>query len=145
MLPLKAQHCKEVELLAKCCLPERVTEEMLKDTLKYDYNHFFVAQSKNHIVGFAGMMVLMDEAELLYIAVDKDYRQNGIGRKLLNEVKVTASLHNAKRLLLEVRKQNENARRFYHNRDFSVIGERKDYYSDPLDDALIMECRFEKE
>lgn len=126
-------------MLAGRTLPEHITKDMLEDTLRYKYNHFFVARDGENIVGFAGMMILADEAELLYIAVDESYKRKGIGTKLMDAVFSVLDEHFVWRLLLEVRKSNEAAQQFYMTREFRIMGERKDYYCHPTEDALIME------
>lgn len=137
--PLEKEDCEAVAMLAGRTLPEHITKDMLEDTLRYKYNHFFVAKDGDSIVGFTGMMILADEAELLYIAVEESYKRKGIGTRLMDAVFYVLEKHFVWRLLLEVRKSNETAQKFYKTRGFRIMGERKNYYSHPTEDALIME------
>lgn len=77
--------------------------------------------------GFALSRKVLDEEELLLIAVRPQYRQQGIGRRMLDELHRAASLRGTRRLFLEMRDGNP-ARSFYENFGFCQIGRRRDYY-----------------
>ncbi len=141
LLPLQMEHCEAVAGIAEQSIPEHWSLQGIRDVLRYDNNIYFVARHRREqiIVGFAGIMVIADEAELLNIAVHPSYRGAGIGMQLLDKVIAEASRKQAVRLLLEVRKSNEVAIRLYQNRQFTKLGERKGYYSNPTEDAIIME------
>lgn len=139
LLPLQLKDCEAVFKIAKVSLPEHWSLQSVKDVLNYDNNIYYVAKCEDEVVGFAGIMVVADEAELLNIAVEEEARGQGVGQLLLNAVINASEEKNAIRLLLEVRKSNENALRLYKKNDFSVIGQRKAYYSNPTEDAVIME------
>ena len=141
VLPMEREHCEQVAQVAKNNLPERLSLESLLDVLRYEHNHFYLAydNQKELVIGFAGMMIIVDEAELLYIAVEPPYRNQGIGQLLMDQVIDEAKNHHAKRLLLEVRESNRVAQSFYRKNDFDVIAGRKEYYKNPTEDALIME------
>lgn len=78
--------------------------------------------------GFALSRLILDEAELLLIAVRPAYRGEGIGKELLEQVCRTAAIKGAKRLHLEVRDGN-SAASLYEAHGFERIGRRKSYYS----------------
>lgn len=102
-----------------------------------DYSHFFVAECDGKIVGFAGFNSL-DVAEILNIAVISEYRNNGIGRMLLERCEKCASECGNDKLYLEVRISNESAVSLYKSFGFHEIGVRKKYYTSPVEDAIIM-------
>lgn len=138
---LKLEDCEGVAAVAYRCLPERLTKEMIEDVLRYNHNHFFVAVDglSGGIIGFSGMMQIVDEAELLYIAVMPEYRKRQVGQQLLDCVISTAQKGNSYRVLLEVRESNEGAASFYRKNEFRQIATRKEYYTNPIEDAIIME------
>lgn len=142
LIPLQPEHCEAVAAIAKDCLPEHWSLEGIQDVLRYDNNIYCVARCKSdgNLAGFAGIMIIADEAELLNIAVAHEYRGRGIGRELLERMIAEAGRHGARRLLLEVRISNERAISLYRNHGFTKLGERRDYYRNPTEDALIMEC-----
>jgi ribosomal-protein-alanine N-acetyltransferase len=86
-------------------------------------------------------MLAVDEAHLLNITVRSDLQGKGIGRFLLDKVKIIARQNDMQSLLLEVRPSNHRALSVYHNAGFTKIGTRKNYYPAPgnaREDALVM-------
>ena len=141
LIPLELQYCEEVADIARENLPEAWSLSGIQDVLRYDNNIYYVAKQPDNqkIVGFAGIMLIADEAELLNIAVRKDFQGQGVGQLLLKKIMEKGCTGGAERMLLEVRRSNIPAIKLYHKNRFSVLGERKDYYSNPKEDAIIME------
>jgi ribosomal-protein-alanine N-acetyltransferase len=93
------------------------------------------------IVGFVIFHVAAGVSEIYNIAVDSSHARQGIGRRLLASAIEESENRNASRIVLEVRKSNSGAIKFYDEFRFTVIGERKNYYSNPIEDAFVMEYR----
>jgi ribosomal-protein-alanine N-acetyltransferase len=91
------------------------------------------------IAGFVIFHISGTNSEVYNIAVDARHARCGVGRQLMNTVMSESQSRYATRVLLEVRKSNTPAIRFYEKFGFSVLGERKDYYSNPVEDAYVME------
>lgn len=144
IIPMTKDTCEVVFEIAKSCLPEYWSLQNICDTLKYDNNYFYVVQlgMTQEIVGFAGMMTIADEAELLDIAILPEYRQKGLAKALLEKVESTARRKGANRMLLEVRQSNVAAKTLYSLFGYELLAVRKNYYSNPTEDADIMEHRF---
>lgn len=87
-----------------------------------------IAQIEHEVVGFSLSRIILDEAELLLLAVKRKYRCLGVGQKLLDSFIFDATDRGAKRLHLEVRDGN-HAIHLYKRAGFSEIGRRKAYYS----------------
>ncbi|MGP1282501.1 MAG: ribosomal protein S18-alanine N-acetyltransferase [Parasphingopyxis sp.] len=87
-----------------------------------------ISRENDEPAGFALSRMIVDEAELLLIAVRPAFRGKGIGRELLQRVCGTAADRGAKRLHLEVREGNAAAN-LYHAMGFEKIGRRRNYYS----------------
>lgn len=104
---------------------------------KFDYAHFFVCEFDGVTVGFSGIYCLGD-AELVNIAVLPEYRGKGIGKLLLSHSLQKAKELGCENMLLEVRRSNDNAIKLYESFGFIKISERKRYYADPVEDALVM-------
>ena len=94
------------------------------------------------IAGFVIFHVAGTNAEVYNIAVDSRHARCGIGKQLMNTVMTESLKRYASRVLVEVRKSNTSAIRFYEGFGFKVLGERKDYYSNPIEDAYVMEKNF---
>ena len=146
LVPLQMKDCEQVAEIASVSLPEHWSLKGIQDVLRYDDNIYSVARCTENgkIVGFSGIMVIWDEAELLNIAVHPEWRGRGIGQMLLSDMLRKAEEKGAMRLLLEVRKGNETAQSLYRKNLFSEIGERRNYYSNPTENAIIMERRFDQ-
>ncbi|MBO7747402.1 ribosomal protein S18-alanine N-acetyltransferase [Paenibacillus sp. MWE-103] len=104
-------------------------------------NHFaryMVMDYEGAAIGYAGMWTIMDEAHVTNVAVREAYRGQGLGELLMTELMRTAVLFGARRMTLEVRVSNSVARRLYAKLGFEPSGIRPGYYSDNMEDALIM-------
>lgn len=113
-----------------------IEKEMINPVASY-----FVAEEEGQVIGFGGMWHVIDEGEIINIAVHKAYQRQGIGRVILNQLMSVARERHLVVMHLEVRASNEAARRLYLNQGFQCIATRKAYYHEPTEDALIMECR----
>ena len=141
LFPLQLEYCEAVADIAKLCLPESWSYQSVCDVLHYSNNIYYVAKDmeEDKVIGFAGIMIVADEAELLNIAILDGYRNKGIAKRLLLLLFEQAKAAKAYRMLLEVRERNLTAISLYEKLEFQQIGKRKNYYSNPKDDALIME------
>ena len=97
-----------------------------------------VAVINDHIAGYIIARLILDEGHLLDMAVKSAVRRRGISRKLMEDVIRGLRLNRCKAFYLEVRASNVAARRLYENMGFAIIGTRKTYYKNPVEDACIM-------
>ena len=91
----------------------------------------------NNILGFAGILKILDEADITNIVVKKDYRNKGIGTMLLKHLILEAKKQNLLTITLEVNEKNKNAILLYKKFKFEELGIRKKYYNN-TDNAIIM-------
>ncbi len=92
------------------------------------------------LVGYSIAHVVMDEAHLVSIGVAPEYRGQGLGAVLIQDLKRIARVENVRVLTLQVRVSNQVAQRLYRKFGFQVAGVRKGYYSDNREDAITMRC-----
>ena len=97
-----------------------------------------VTSSEKKLRGFIAARIVGDELHVNNVAVREAYRRSGIGRRLLKEVLTEGERMGARQAFLEVRESNEAAQALYARLGFRAIGRRRDYYSQPKEDALIM-------
>jgi ribosomal-protein-alanine N-acetyltransferase len=90
------------------------------------------------IAGMIVVWLIIDEAHIGTIAVHPDYRRKGIGHKLLAHALLACHARGAMAAFLEVRRGNLAAQALYYRFGFEVIGERRRYYHDNGEDALLM-------
>ena len=101
--------------------------------------HIYVARTEDvWVVGFCAFWLVFDEIHINNVAVRPALRGHGIGTALLRRVFADGLALGARRATLEVRASNEGARRLYERFGFYVAGTRRHYYSDPVEDALIL-------
>ena len=98
------------------------------------------------LIGYFVLRTVLDESELMQIAVDPNFQGKGFGRKLLTEAIKTAKLSGANRLCLEVRVSNTRARNLYETSGFTIDAIRKGYYRTATgrEDAVLMTKRIAK-
>lgn len=118
------------------------TYSILKDELNSSSSHYIVAKLNNEIVGFGGIKVVLDSADIMNIVVKKNFRNLGIGTSILNEIIALCLSLNLSSITLEVRKDNKYAISLYKNFDFETLGVRKKYYNGI--DGFIMEKKIAK-
>lgn len=108
------------------------------NSLDDEFQLFFVAEEEGHIAGYVGIMTVCKEVNITNIAVDKEKRRQGIANKLMDYVIQYARDNKDDIIYLEVRKSNEKAQKLYEKVGFEIIGERKNFYTKPVEDAILM-------
>ena len=108
------------------------TAGQVEEVLRSDVNSCALAADENQLVGFLVWQETDFEAEVLQIAVLPSYQGQGIASALFAKLPVD------KEIFLEVRKSNQRSQAFYKKEKMAVIAERKAYYHDPVEDAIIM-------
>lgn len=114
-----------------------------KESLLYEleqnlFAKYIVVESEGQIIGYCGLWVIMEDAQITNIAVHPDYRGLNIGESLLKFAVQLSKEMKAKRITLEVRVSNHVAQSLYKKVGFVTGGIRKRYYTDNQEDALIM-------
>jgi ribosomal-protein-alanine N-acetyltransferase len=109
--------------------------------LDVDHTIFLVAEAgeKSHIVGYVIAMAVLDQAEILNVAVAPESRGAGLGGGMLDAALLEVERRGAQSVFLEVRVSNAAARALYSSRGFVEISRRKNYYRTPVEDALVMQ------
>ena len=118
--------------------------EHFKAELANSFAHFYVAENPEN-PGLAGFLIfwrLDGELELHKIAVGKTCQRRGYGSCLLDYFIGTANSWDCQQALLEVRAGNAAAIRLYEKFAFQRVGRRRDYYSQPIEDALVFRLIF---
>jgi ribosomal-protein-alanine N-acetyltransferase len=101
--------------------------------------HIYVVRTGDHrVAGFCAFWLVFDEIHINNVAILPELRGRGIGTALMHRVMEEAHRLGAKRATLEVRASNEGARKLYERLGFYVAATRRNYYSHPVEDALIL-------
>lgn len=109
---------------------------ILKSELENPNSKYIVAEKDSKIVGFAGIILLPDDAEITNIVTKKSERKKGIGNLLLAKI-IEMSKRYKNNISLEVNEKNEIAIKLYEKYGFEKVGIRKKYYNG-TDNAIIM-------
>lgn len=99
---------------------------------------FLVVEEKGQILGYCGLLMVLDEGDITNVAVRRDRQKEGIGNFLMESLVRLAAERGVTTIHLEVRVGNDTAIRLYERNGFTRDGIRKGYYSDPTEDALLM-------
>jgi ribosomal-protein-alanine N-acetyltransferase len=99
---------------------------------------YLVARSGSRVVGYAGLLFALTDGHVTTIAVDPSLHGGRIGTRLLLVLVRRAIEHGAEAVTLEVRASNAAAKALYRRFGFVPAGARKDYYRDPVEDALVL-------
>ena len=112
------------------------------DSLMKEVNNagsiFCVAVEDEKVVGYGGMLLVIDEGDITNIVVEENYRGKSIGKGILDYFFKEGGKRNIESFTLEVRVSNENAKKLYEKMGFVSEGVRKRFYEHPVEDALIM-------
>lgn len=100
--------------------------------------HYIIMEEDGHLVGYAGMWVILDEAHVMNVAILPSRRAQGLGKLLMQKLIETAVNLGALTMTLEVRRSNHAARRLYEWIGFVERGVRPGYYTDNGEDALLL-------
>ncbi|EME75351.1 ribosomal protein S18-alanine N-acetyltransferase [Bacillus sonorensis] len=105
------------------------------------YAHYLVLEVDENIIGYCGIWIVLDDAQITNIAVLPGYRGRHFGEALLREAMELCRRKKAAQLSLEVRVSNHIAQSLYQKLGFQPGGIRKHYYTDNGEDALLMWVR----
>lgn len=115
------------------------TREMYESELAHSrVSRVYVLRDAGRLLGFCSLWLILDELHINNLAIHPDARGQGLGTRLLARVLEEGAREGARRATLEVRRSNEAARRLYRRMGFELVGTRRNYYSSPVEDALIL-------
>jgi len=114
------------------------SEATFRGLLRRTDSDLFIADMAGAVVGYAVFWSVTDQGELGNVAVAEAHRGRGIGGKLVEAVLERASERGVREVFLEVRRSNAGAQNLYRTFGFFEVGKRKNYYLEPVEDALVM-------
>ena len=138
IIPMSRDHVAQVAALEKRCFSDPWSENSVASELNNPLSLWLVAVDVERVAGYVGSQTVMEESDMMNVAVHPDYRKQGIATALI--VGLVEELHKrgSHSLTLEVRASNETAISVYRKLDFQEVGRRKNYYRNPREDALIL-------
>ncbi|EJU07532.1 ribosomal protein S18-alanine N-acetyltransferase [Fusobacterium hwasookii] len=124
----------EKEIFKNSAFTKESTENLIKEDNSFIYTYLI----DEKVCGYLMVLDIIDVYEILAIATIEEYRNNGIAQELLDKIKT-------KDIFLEVRESNQVAINFYKKNKFKEISVRKNYYSEPNENAIIMKLEVNNE
>lgn len=136
---VREEQLEQIEEIEKACFSLPWTREQLKSQMKDEQHEFIAAlEEDGRVLGYVGMMYVLDEGYISNVAVAPEARRQGIGRTLIEELMARAKDLDLAFVTLEVRCGNAAAIALYEKQGFVPVGRRKNYYDFPREDAILM-------
>ncbi|MDY6180814.1 MAG: ribosomal protein S18-alanine N-acetyltransferase [Candidatus Faecousia sp.] len=140
---MTAGEVSQVAELEKLCFTLPWSEKSVAGELENPLALWLVAMEGDSLAGYVGSQTVMDETDMMNLAVAPQFRRQGVGEALVNALVASLKERGSRCLTLEVRDSNEAARALYAKLGFVEIGRRREYYRDPREDALILRKEWE--
>ena len=140
---MNASHVAKIAQLEKICFSDPWSENSIASELHNKLAFWLVAAEGEIVAGYIGSQTVMEETDMMNVAVHPDFRRKGIAEGLINGLVEQLKAMGSRCLTLEVRASNAPAIALYEKLGFSEIGRRKNYYRNPREDALILRKEWE--
>lgn len=133
---MQEKHLPALAELEKQCFHAPWSEKMLREELGGGI--FLVAEQDGEVQGYVGCQTVLDEGYITNVAVSPDFRRRGAARRLIAELIARAKEKRLAFVTLEVRESNAPAIALYTGAGFAPVGTRKNFYSNPTENAVLM-------
>lgn len=135
---MNKDHVSQIARLEAQCFSDPWSEKSVASELENPLSLWLVAEENGQVFGYVGSQTVLDESDMMNVAVDPGFRRQGIARALIETLIAELAKMGSRCLRLEVRVSNESARALYERMGFQQLGLRKNYYHNPKEDALIL-------
>lgn len=138
--PVAEGDLEEIGRIEKTSFADAWSVSDFRSVMNISQAIFLVAadETSGRLAGYVVMLAVLDESEVLNIAVDPPRRGASVGARLLDAALAEAESRGSRATFLEVRESNAAARRLYESRGFVEISRRPRYYRSPVEDALVL-------
>jgi [ribosomal protein S18]-alanine N-acetyltransferase len=137
--PMRRRHVRSVLRIEQQVYPRPWSASLFHSELALRSTRaYYVARIGRDVVGYAGLMMTVDDGHVTTIAVDPQWHRHKIGTRLLLILAREGIARGATSLTLEVRMSNRGAQELYRQFGFAPVGVRKNYYQEVNEDALVM-------
>ena len=132
------QNCADIAKIEKACFAVPWSEDELAESIEFNTSLFLATDDNGAALGYCGVQITPDGGYITNVAVLPQFRRNGVAASLLHNLFEFANESCFEILSLEVRKSNTAAIKLYEKAGFVPVGSRKNFYSEPREDAIIM-------
>ena len=140
IVDVSTEHIPQIEEIERECFSRPWTAEQLKSQMRDAQHEFIATMDGGRVLGYVGLMYVLDEGYISNVAVRPEARRQGIGDALIDALAEKAKALKLAFLTLEVRESNAPAIALYAKHGFHPVGKRKNYYDAPKEDAVLMTC-----
>ncbi|MBS5521855.1 MAG: ribosomal protein S18-alanine N-acetyltransferase [Clostridiales bacterium] len=141
IVPAQKMDLPELVKLERQCFSDPWSLSCFEAAQKYSYSTMLLAKLGDTVAGYCCLYHIMDEGEIVNIAVAPDFCRAGIGTKMLASLLEKGRGQGVTRFLLDVRFSNLAAIRLYEKAGFKKIAVQKNFYENPAEDAWLMELK----
>ncbi|MBE6571912.1 MAG: ribosomal-protein-alanine N-acetyltransferase [Ruminococcaceae bacterium] len=134
-----AEDSPRIAEIEKICFSVPWSEIGVKDFIENPLCIMFAAKDGDIICGYIGLYIIADECDIANVAVVPEFRNRGIAKNLIAYATEYAREKSVGKMMLEVRASNTPAISLYKKFGFEEVGIRKNYYTQPKEDALLMD------
>lgn len=135
---MNESHVRQITELEKLCFHDPWSENSIASELGNRLSVWLVALDEEKVVGYVGSQTVIDETDMMNIAVHPDHRNRGVATELIMELTQQLKKRGSRGLMLEVRESNSAAISLYEKHGFVQVGCRRNYYRNPRENALIL-------
>ena len=135
---MKEAQVPQIAALERVCFSDPWSEKSILSELENPLSCWLVAMDGERLAGYVGSQTVLGETDMMNLAVDPDFRRQGIGEALVLRLVAELKSRGAYCLTLEVRASNEAAIGLYDKLGFAAVGRRRGYYEKPREDACIL-------
>lgn len=135
---MTADHVAAVARLEAVCFADPWSERSVASEVNNPLSLWLVALEGDCVVGYIGSQTVLDESDMMNVAVHPDHRRRGVAEVLVLALCEALKQRGSGCLTLEVRASNEPAKALYGKLGFELAGRRPNYYRNPREDALIL-------
>ena len=137
-LPFSEEHIKDAAVIEAKTFSEPWSAEAMRLLCTPEYPSIALVGDGGECVGYIGSLRVLDELQIINVAVKDELRGRGLGRALLQSFEELCESLDVSFVSLEVRESNTAAISLYERFGFTVAGKRKAFYRSPVEDALVM-------
>lgn len=139
ILKAEKENISDIAFIESRCFSGAWTQQSIAESVSNKNACFYIAYADSRPAGYMSMQLVLGEGDIMRVAVLPEFRRLGIGRALLEQC---FSANTLDAVFLDVRENNIPAIKLYESFGFESIGVRKNYYSNPTENAIMMKREF---